>query len=72
MDLQEILTVDDVAALLKMSKQQIYEQTRMRARVRQAIPLPFLRINGNQRFRRSDIATWLDQLAEYEKGRRIQ
>lgn len=69
---EEILTVDDVAGLLRMSKQQIYEQTRRRARLRQPLPLPYLRINGNLRFRRSDIATWLDQLAEYEKSRRIQ
>ena len=68
----EILTVDDVAGLLRMTRQQIYEQTRRRARIRQPLPLPFVHINGNLRFRRSDIATWLDQLAEYEKSRRIQ
>ena len=68
MDLQnEILTVDDLAALLKMKRRQIYEMTRHKARVRQPLPLPLLRINGNLRFRRTDIAKWLDELAEYER-----
>ena len=65
--ISELLTADELASLLKMRRQQVYEQTRHRARVRQALPLPFLRINGNLRFRRADIAIWLDQLAEYER-----
>ena len=65
MDLQnEILTIDDLAALLKMNRRQIYEMTSKRGRVRHTLPVPLLRINGNLRFRRSDIAKWLDELAE--------
>ena len=65
MDLQnEILTIDDLAALLKMNRRQIYEMTSNRGRVRSTLPVPLLRINGNLRFRRSDIAKWLDELAE--------
>jgi excisionase family DNA binding protein len=60
----EILTVEEVASLLKMSKRQIYEQTRQRGQVRQEHPIPTLRINGNLRFRRSDIEAWLNRLAE--------
>ena len=56
----EILTVDDLAVLLKMKRSQIYTMTRHRAKARQLLPLPFLRINGNLRFRRTDIAKWLD------------
>ena len=67
----EILTPDELAGLLKMSRQQIYEQTRHRSRVRQPIPLPFVRINGNLRFRRSDITFWLNQLAEYERTGKV-
>jgi predicted DNA-binding transcriptional regulator AlpA len=70
MDLQnEILTVEELATLLKMKRRQIYEMTRGRARVRQALPLPLplLRINGNLRFRRTDVAKWLDELAEHER-----
>jgi predicted DNA-binding transcriptional regulator AlpA len=60
----EILTVSDVAKLLKFSKGQVYDLTRSRARVRQTLPIPTLRINGNLRFRRSDIEQWLNRLAE--------
>jgi predicted DNA-binding transcriptional regulator AlpA len=61
MDLQnEILTIDDLAALLKMNRRQIYEMTSNRGRARHSLPVPLLRINGNLRFRRSDIAKWLD------------
>jgi excisionase family DNA binding protein len=64
----EILTVNEVAELLKMSREQVYEQTRNRARVRNAHPIPAIRINGNLRFRRSDIERWLDRLSESERG----
>ena len=68
MDLHnEILTVDELAALLKMNRRQIYEMTRQRTRVRQPLPLPLLRINGNIRFRKTDISKWLDELAERER-----
>jgi predicted DNA-binding transcriptional regulator AlpA len=66
----EILTVADVASVLKMSRRQIYEMTRHRGQVRLDHPIPTLRINGNLRFRRSDIEDWLDQLAR--AGREIQ
>lgn len=47
MDLHnEILTVQDLAGVLKMSRSQIYEMTRTRGRVRPDLPLPVLRING--------------------------
>ena len=59
----EIMTVDDVASLLKMSRRQVYELTRTRGQVRQDHPIPPLRINGNLRFRRSDIEAWLEKLA---------
>jgi predicted DNA-binding transcriptional regulator AlpA len=59
----EILTVEEVAAMLKMSRRQIYEQTRRRGQVRQEHPIPTLRINGNLRFRKNDIDSWLDQIA---------
>jgi excisionase family DNA binding protein len=61
----EILTVDELAAMLKMNKRQIYSMTDKHTRtgsMRQN-PLPVLRINGNLRFRRSDIEAWLEKLA---------
>jgi excisionase family DNA binding protein len=64
----EILTIDELAHLLKMSRGQIYSMTRSRARVRHDHPLPALRINGNIRFRRSDVEEWLESLASEEKA----
>ena len=58
----EILTIDELAALLKMTRRQIYEMTSKRGQS-SAHPLPLLRINGNIRFRQSDITNWLAQLA---------
>jgi predicted DNA-binding transcriptional regulator AlpA len=60
----EIMTVQDLADILKVSRRQVYEMTRTRGQVRPHLPLPVLRINGNLRFRRTDIEKWLDQLAE--------
>lgn len=64
MMMDEILTVDELAALLKMSKSQVYEMTRERTRtgaMRQN-PLPVLKIHSNIRFRKRDIEAWLDRL----------
>jgi predicted DNA-binding transcriptional regulator AlpA len=60
----EILTVQGVADLLKMTKSQIYEMCRSRTRARRTHPIPMMRLNGNLRFRRSDILRWLDQQAK--------
>lgn len=60
----EIMTVKDVAAFLKMSAGQIYEQTREKTRSRRTYPIPFMKINGNLRFRRSHILIWLDAQAK--------
>lgn len=62
----EILTIEELAQFLKMSRGQIYSMTRQRAKVRQDHPLPVLRLNGNIRFRRSDVERWLDELAKEE------
>ena len=55
----DIITVAELAQMLKMSKSQVYEQTRKRARLRQTKPLPYLRINGNLRFSRAAVDAWL-------------
>lgn len=59
----EILTIDELAQMLKLSRGQVYSMTRQRARVRMDNPLPTLRLNGNIRFRKSDIEAWLERLA---------
>ncbi len=60
----DILTVDEVAALLKMTRDQVYTLTRARSRARMDKPIPVLRINSNLRFRRSDLDAWLADLAK--------
>jgi len=62
----EILTVQEVAALLKMSKRQVYTmcETRTRTGSMKENPLPMLKINGNLRFRKADVDSWLAREAE--------
>lgn len=64
----EILTIEELAALLKMSKRQVYTmcETRTREGSMKNHPLPVLKINGNLRFRRADVDSWLVKLAEGE------
>lgn len=61
----EILPVEELATLLKMTKRQIYEMTNTRTRTgaMKEHPLPVLKINGNLRFRKSDVETWVEGLA---------
>jgi predicted DNA-binding transcriptional regulator AlpA len=61
----EILTVDELATLLKMSKRQVYEMTSTRTRTgaMKKNPVPVVRINGNLRFRKVDVEAWLAKLA---------
>jgi excisionase family DNA binding protein len=64
----EILTVDEVAALLKMSKSQsqVYELARRLTRsgdIREH-PLPILRIGSSVRFRRADVEGWVEKLVD--------
>jgi excisionase family DNA binding protein len=62
----EILTIDELAALLKMSRRQIYSmtETRTRTKAMKKNPIPVLKINGNVRFLRSDIEAWLQRERE--------
>jgi predicted DNA-binding transcriptional regulator AlpA len=64
--MSDILTPAELAEMLKMSKGQIYEMTKERTRTgsMKAHPLPVLKINGNLRFRKSDVESWLGRLAE--------
>jgi excisionase family DNA binding protein len=66
----DLLTVDELAVMLKMSKRQVYEMTteRTRSGAMREHPIPFIKINSNVRFRRSDIEVWLEQLAATKKG----
>ena len=60
---QEILTADDVAKLLRISKYSVYELAKSRTRqgdVR-TNPLPAVRIGAALRFRKSDLDEWLER-----------
>jgi predicted DNA-binding transcriptional regulator AlpA len=63
----EILTVNDLAKALQLSRSQIYDLTRNRGQVRQEHPLSILRIATNLRFRKRDICEWLDKLSQQAK-----
>lgn len=60
----EILTVNDVAAWLKISKRHVYELMNPRTKsgdIRDN-PLPALRLGGAVRFRKSDVEAWIEKL----------
>jgi predicted DNA-binding transcriptional regulator AlpA len=66
----EILTVDELATLLKMTKRQIYTLTETRSRMSGSMkthPLPSMKINGNLRFRRAAIEEWLLKVEANER-----
>lgn len=62
----EILTVTEVAALLKISKSQVYELANQKTRTGEARkhPIPVLRIGTSVRFCKADVVGWLGKLAE--------
>lgn len=57
--LQEILTPDEAAALLRVQPSFIYERVRRRSKN----PIPCHRIGKYLRFRRSEIEAWFDGCA---------
>ena len=50
---ENLLTVEDVAALLKVEKQMIYKLKRDKK-------IPFVKIGGVIRFRRVDVNEWIE------------
>ena len=61
----ELLTIEECAALLKVTPRSVYEMTSSRGRARSQHPLPVLRLNSKcLRFRRQDIEAWLERIAK--------
>jgi predicted DNA-binding transcriptional regulator AlpA len=61
----ELLTIDECAALLKVTPRSVYEMTSARGRARSQHPLPCLRLNSKCiRFRLEDIQAWLERIAK--------
>ena len=58
----EILTIKEVAGMLRTSAETI----RRRCRARK---MPHFRFFGQIRFRRAEIEAWIDQLAEYDMAK---
>jgi predicted DNA-binding transcriptional regulator AlpA len=61
----ELLTVSEVAAMLKLSKRTICElmTERTRSGDLRKNPLPTIRIGRSVRFRKSDVEAWIEKLA---------
>ena len=56
----EILTVAEVAELLRCKPSSIYNLTRRRGQARYDNPIPVLRLPMGLRFRKSSVLAWLE------------
>jgi hypothetical protein len=56
----ELLTVSDLAVILKCKESSIYNLTRRRGRARYDNPVPVLRLPMGLRFKRSSVLAWLE------------
>lgn len=65
--MEPLLNSEQVAALLGLDKKQLYELTRRRARLRQVVPLPIIKIGKRRMFRASALHEWVCQLEQLEK-----
>lgn len=57
----DILTVAELAELLKCKPSSVYNLTRIRTRGRYENPIPVLRLPMGLRFRRSSVLAWLKE-----------
>jgi hypothetical protein len=64
----EVLTLRDVARILRCRTKQIYELTRKRLQERSSKPLPVFTIHSKmKRVRRKDLEDWLDELVKEQR-----
>jgi predicted DNA-binding transcriptional regulator AlpA len=56
---EDILTPEQLAERLQVSKSWVFEQTRNRAKARKAHPLPCIRLGKYLRFSWSQVCEWL-------------
>ena len=59
MNPEEILTPEQLAARLQVSKSWVFEQTRNRAKVRNERPLPCIRLGKYLRFSWEQVSRWM-------------
>jgi len=70
-DGDEVLTLREVARILKASTKQVYELTRSRGQARSTIPLPVFTIHSKmKRVRKADLRAWLNDLIEAQTRKR--
>jgi hypothetical protein len=68
----ELLTLDEVAQLLKVTRPQVLELTRKRTQERSDNPLPVLRFHSKMlRVRRKDFDRWVEKLAASQGVREV-
>lgn len=58
----ELLTIDELATWLKFTRRQVYELTSKRGQSTDH-PLPVFKINGNIRFKKSDVENWIGEIS---------
>ena len=62
--METLINMDQAAALLGLTKAQLYELTRTRSRNRQIVPIPFVQLGKRKMFRASSLDEWISQLGE--------
>jgi len=62
--MEPLLNMEEAAALLKLTKTQLYELCRSRARSRQSQPIPMIRLGKRRMFRASSLNQWVAALEE--------
>lgn len=65
----EVLTLREVAHILKCCTNQVYELTRGRSQARMNDPLPVFTIHRKmKRVRRADLMRWLDEMVRSQRA----
>ena len=67
--MEPLLNMDEAAALLKLTKEQLYHLCRTRSRVRQEVPIPFIKVGKTRRFRASSLSAWIQQIEQTQVSR---
>jgi excisionase family DNA binding protein len=64
--MSDLLTIEELAALLKLSKRSVYELCSERGRARMKDPLPVIRLGRHVRFLKPAVEAWLQKLQDKE------
>ena len=68
--MEPLLSLEQAAQLLGLTKDQLYELTRNRSRMRQRVPLPCVRVGKFRRFRASSLNEWVSKLEQTQAAER--